>query len=225
MKKLLVFLLVMVLCLSFTSCGGENPYEKYAKYEELFLYLEEEDYDRANAYIQDFFEKTETVSKEQESASDGKTEDKTKTKVITVTLDNWQDYFEIKLELYTSENAFGELDSFFPQMQFRLKETWASKATNMNIIYEYNCTDAYACRFIYNTETGEFTEGEKTDDYVTPNWGAIRELDYRYIHRSSSLFGNCKRNLKMEGNLATVTVDMYSTVKILRIQGTITIAE
>lgn len=63
MKKALSLFLALVLCLSLCACGGNNasesPYEKYAKYEELFMYLETNDYDNANAYIQNFFGMTE----------------------------------------------------------------------------------------------------------------------------------------------------------------------
>lgn len=63
MKKALSLILALLLCLSLCACGGNNasesPYEKYAKYEELFMYLETNDYDNANVYIQNFFGMTE----------------------------------------------------------------------------------------------------------------------------------------------------------------------
>ncbi len=60
MKKALALFLALALCLSLAACGlipglGEDPYEKYAKYEELFLYLENNDRAGAEAYIQDYF--------------------------------------------------------------------------------------------------------------------------------------------------------------------------
>lgn len=67
MKKALSLILALVLCLSLCACGGNNtsesPYEKYAKYEELFMYLETNDYNNANAYIQNFFGMTEDTLK------------------------------------------------------------------------------------------------------------------------------------------------------------------
>lgn len=67
MKKYISLLLALVMCLSLCACGGNNtsesPYEKYAKYEELFMYLETNDYDNANAYIQNFFGMTEDTLK------------------------------------------------------------------------------------------------------------------------------------------------------------------
>ena len=51
MKKLLSLLLAAALVLSLGACGKEaNPYEKY---EELFEYMEREDYDSAMAYIRE----------------------------------------------------------------------------------------------------------------------------------------------------------------------------
>ena len=70
MKKTISLLLALVMCLSLCACGGgesaESPYEKYAKYDELFTYLETNDYDSANAYIQDFFGVTEPAPTETE---------------------------------------------------------------------------------------------------------------------------------------------------------------
>jgi hypothetical protein len=233
MKKTISLFLALVLCLSLCACGSgeiaENPYEKYTKYEELFLYLESNDYDNANAYIQKFFgvseEGNKTEPSEPENTETEPVETEPTYKTIEITIDNWQDYFELELVVYKSKNAFGELDYFFPQMRFHLKEDWASIATDMEVVFEYNCTDAYACQFTYNMDTGELIEGEKTDDYVTNPLGTISEMDERSIKDGTWLFGNSKRNIVIEGNMASITADMYSTVEILRIQGTITIAE
>ena len=63
MKKISCLLLMLLLCHGLCACGGdqiaESPYEQYAKYEELFMYLEAYDYDSANAYLHHFFGMTD----------------------------------------------------------------------------------------------------------------------------------------------------------------------
>lgn len=161
----------------------------------------------------------------QETTLPPETEPKIKT--IEISMDNWQDYFSIESDVSVSKNDFGELKYFFPEMQFRLKNEWASVATDMYITVQYTCTDAYVCWFTYNMDTGELIEGEKTDDYVSPALGGTKTMDdWRYIEDGISLWGNAHRDtLVVEGNIASIIAEKYSTVEILRIQGTITVEE
>ncbi len=195
MKKLLALLLAAIMCFSLVACG-EN----------------------GNASLVEEYENSE-----QENAEPEKTEPQYET--VEITLDNWQEYFELKMSVCEMKNAFGELENLFPQMCFVLKEDWAGVTADMDIVFEYTCTDGYRCQFTYNTDTEELTEGEKTDDYVTDPWGAIREMDERYIEDGANIFGNGNYDVTVDGNIASFTADMYSTVEFLRIQGTITVTK
>lgn len=235
MKRIVVFLLVLIMCLSLCACGSKVAENPYAKYEELFVYLETNDYDSANAYIQNFFGKnvsqpaTEPIEEmpvETEHVETEPDENKLQYRTIEITLENWQDYFELKTITVTHKNGFNEIDYFFPQLKFLVREEWADAMSDMHVVFEYRCTDSYACWFSYNMDTEELIEGEKTDHYVSDPWGAIRTLEKDDIEYGTWLYGNSKREtVTLDGNIAKIVADMYSTVEILRIEGTITVAE
>lgn len=59
MHKFLCLCLALIMCLSLCACGNNNPDpsypEEFSKYEELFRYLEMDDYESAIAFIQNYF--------------------------------------------------------------------------------------------------------------------------------------------------------------------------
>lgn len=59
MHKFLCLCLALIMCLSLCACGNNNPDPSYpeelSKYEELFRYLEMDDYESAIAFIQNYF--------------------------------------------------------------------------------------------------------------------------------------------------------------------------
>ena len=146
---------------------------------------------------------------------------------VEITLENWQEYFELKLVAFEQRNAFDELAGFFPNTQLCLKEEWASLTTDMEVAVEYACRNGYLCWFIYNEETGEITEGDVDEQY-----GRTYEKDGTFtmnaynIQNGYTLFGEPHPvTFEMEGNIAKIKGRMYPDVEIVRIQGTITIAE
>ena len=143
--------------------------------------------------------------------------------LVEITLDNWQEYFELELVVDEWRNADGELAAFEPEMRFHLKENWKSIAKEMDIVFEYTCTDGYLCKFAYNTETGELVEGEKVGE---PSKPLLREIcEMKHIETEVTLFGGAELLIDWEGNIASTTAVMYSTVEILSIQGTIRVAK
>ena len=222
MKKLIALLLAAVMCLSLVACENDNTalVEEYEnRIAELEAELAERDAEIARLLAES--ENAELENTLQENTEPENSEPQYET--VEITLDNWQEYFELKMSVYERKNAFGELENLFPQMRLVLKENLAGITADMDIVFEYTCTDGYRCKFTYNTDTGELTEGEKTDAYVTDPWGTIREMDERYIEDGASIFGNGHYDVTVDSNIASFTADMYSTVEILRIQGTITV--
>ena len=143
--------------------------------------------------------------------------------IVEVTLDNWQEYFELELVVDEWRNADGELGAFEPTMCFHLKENWKSIAIQMDIEFEYTCTDGYLCKFAYNTDTGELIEGEKVGETKKP---LLREIcETNHIETYVELFGGAELLIDWEGNIASTTAVMYSTVEILSIQGTIRVTK
>lgn len=59
MHKFLCLCLALIMCLSLCACSNDNPNpsypEEFSKYEELFRYLEIDDYESAIAFIQNYF--------------------------------------------------------------------------------------------------------------------------------------------------------------------------
>lgn len=59
MHKFLCLCLALIMCLSLCACDNNNPDpsypEEFSKYEELFRYLEIDDYESAIAFIQNYF--------------------------------------------------------------------------------------------------------------------------------------------------------------------------
>ena len=190
MKKILALLLAAVMCLSLVACGGNNNTALVEEYENRIAELEAELAER-DAEIARLLAESENAEPEITLPENTESENsEPQYETVEITLDNWQEYFELKMSVCEMKNAFGELVNLFPQMRLVLKENLAGIAADMDIVFEYTCTDGYRCKFTYNTDTGELTEGEKTDDKVTDPWGTIREMDERYIEDGASIFGN-----------------------------------
>lgn len=121
-------LMAAVLCFSLAACGNNSELEKYEKYETLIDYLEAEDYESALAEMvkisenADILENDEQENDEQE---DGEQEDTQQSEaepveqMIEVTLDNWQDYFEVQTQMDLYRNDFGKIEN--PRLSYRLK--------------------------------------------------------------------------------------------------------
>ena len=108
MKKLFVLFCTVTMCLSLVACGNKSELEKYKKYETLIYYMEAEDYKAA-------YEELIRISRADgntENAKENANEDK-KEKIVEITMDNWQEYFE-KRDVYRVEyNEFDEIEEIY----------------------------------------------------------------------------------------------------------------
>ena len=117
MKKFVSLLLAALLVLSLGACGKEeNPYEKY---QELFEYMEQEDYDSAMAYIRERAGAPETEPQTAPATEAETQPEPTETQpaetepqpvTVEITMDNWQDYFELREYTEIKKNGFGEFE-------------------------------------------------------------------------------------------------------------------
>ena len=89
MKKIIALLLVAVMCFSLAACGNSSKLEKYKKYEALINYMEAGDYESGLAEMIRISENGGSV----DNAGDESGE-KT-AKAVEISIDNWQEYFEI----------------------------------------------------------------------------------------------------------------------------------
>lgn len=229
MKKLLAFLLAAILIFSLAACGSNDS---YAKYEELYQYLEAKDYDSAVAYIQDLAGTVEDAPATEETVPS--TEEPSYT-TVEITLDNWQDYFEVQLVASENRNAFGELVDFVPCYCLRLKDEWEDSVVALDLAIESSASEGNPCWYEYNMETGEIVRGEHEDDkskcgiqsgFAWPGEAISLTREHLDFPEEGSLHAfNYEGTFVIEGNIARVLGETCSDLTIARIQGTLTIKD
>lgn len=129
MKKTISLLLALVLCLSLCACG--NAKEMKAEETELKY----NDYDKAmNEGALPFGDNEQSSHDESSSPTENNAsvEAEPEKQVIEITMDNWQEYFEIRQYVtcgYIGTNDFGEVKkvSYDFITLFTLKEEYAEK--------------------------------------------------------------------------------------------------
>ena len=210
MKKTIALLLALVMGLSLFACGGGNDTPETTE---------------APATEPSVTAPPPTIPPITESIAPTETEPQYTT--VEITMENWQDYFEYSRTVSPRMNAFDEVETLCPVMKFHLKDEWASITTDMDVALEYNAIDTYSCMYSYNIDTGEFVVGEKIEDMNSGGlWGFTKTMDETHIEEGVSLFGApIPGKAEIEGNIAKIVGSTYATIEILRIQGTITIAE
>ena len=161
MKKLLSLLLAAALVLSLGACGKEaNPYEKY---EELFEYMEREDYDSAMAYIRERAGVPETEP-QTASATEAETEPETtetepQPVTVEITMDNWQEYFELREYVEIKKNGFGEFEKVSVYYALVNKDGMSPECNLSDVTMEFSYTKKYVSMSV-DLENGTITYGE-----------------------------------------------------------------
>ena len=138
MKKTISLLLALVMCLSLCACGVDEKYapllenldagnyegikdalielspefkadaEKLAKYQSLIDLLEAENYEDALVDVENRIPVPEC-------------------EIIEITMDNWDEYFEIVPDHYWEENAFGEGEALCIGFSLFLKDEYVAR--------------------------------------------------------------------------------------------------
>lgn len=143
------------------------------------------------------------------------------TETVEITIDNWQDYFEIVEGTTVRTNEFDEPESVYPTMNLVLKEgielgvNEYGTVMGYELAVEYGFTSAY-----YNVEMdlenctltiGDLYEGDTPEQDTETN---------TFFHDMNSFY--MSYNSRGQGGV-TVAMEIISDVEIIRIQGTITI--
>lgn len=225
MKKAFYILLALVLCLSLCACGTN----KYEKYDTLIYFLENGDYAGAYAEIT-------KISTENNATTAPK-----ETSEIEITLDNWQEYFEITLHADTQKNSFDEIVDFYPNYRFSLKEAYVERIADVDLAVEYHATDGYFTEYTYDIATGTITTGEpdkndpakdKTDTFSistsdgyyfiagTPSSDVKPTIQTWQAINITSWYPD---SLSVSDTSITIKASLFSKIDLLRIQGTITL--
>ncbi len=238
MKKIVAFFSAVLLCLSFTSCAGEinsKAENEYEKYEDLFDLLEEGDFEEALYYVAELgdidlekFGETPvspeveviekpggTLMKPSQSES---ADDQPQYELVDITLDNWQDYFELREYHKFEENGFGEFKKVTTYYSLVSKDGIVFDESKSDVTFEFTCNierKPYTVDFENRTVIyGETTEVETSDPIVeTMNYVG------QYIgENSNNRYGEylyvCNFISKLEGEAREVT-----GVEISRIAG------
>ena len=223
MKKLLSLLLAAALVLSLGACGKEaNPYEKY---EELFEYLEREDYDSAMAYIRELAGESETEP-QTASATEAETEPETtetepQPVTVEITMDNWQEYFELKEYVEIKKNGFGEFEKVSVYYALVNKDGMSPECNLSDVTMEFSYTKKYVSMSV-DLENGTITYGADRGkdpywDYtgVTTMQSAGNYIGEYYMNRYGQFVASSWTYEPSEDQFSVL-----DTFEILRIAGT-----
>ena len=212
MKKFFALLFAAVLGVSLTACGSgstENQaeLEKYRKYSALIDALEAEDYSRAYDELDKFCQ----VDAAAPDAADTGTEEQIE--VIEITMDNWQDYFDVVEEERVDENAFGEAEDIYTVYTLVLKDGYEMVESDTNIVVE----SIYTLEWHYaevDTVSRTLTIGDPV-----PNRDPEEQDDIRTLTGTENQLSSCYRSHE---NSAGVNMQTIATnFELVRIQGTL----
>lgn len=223
MKKLLSLLLAAALVLSLGACGKEaNPYEKY---EELFEYMEREDYDSAMAYIRELAGESETVP-QAAPATEAETEPETtetepQPVTVEITMDNWQEYFELKEYVEIKKNGFGEFEKVSVYYALVNKDGMSPECSLSDVTMEFSYTKKYVSMSV-DLENGTITYGadrgkDPYGDYtgVTTMQSAGNYIGEYYMNRYGQFVASSWTYKPSDDQFSVL-----DTFEILRIAGT-----
>ena len=118
MKQAMSLILALILCLSLCACGNQ---EKYKKYDTLIGYIEAGDEENATKEFLALLEQNKPETTEPATIT------------VEITMDNWQEYFEIRPYEVKTYNAFGEQTDGFTGEGLYLKKEYLSRLTGNTV--------------------------------------------------------------------------------------------
>lgn len=165
-----------------------------------------------------------------------------KKKEIEITMDNWQEYFEIKAVLKDfdfKKNAFDEIEDLEMKKGdagtgFCLKEEYLDSFVRADIAVEINTNQADGALFKYNMATDTY-EMEYLNDY-DKSVSYFYEMVFNFSDRTYSEKvtdveclivpnGHMSALGEIEGDIVNIYVLACPNSEVIRIQGTLTIKE
>ena len=219
MKKALSVLLALILCLPLCACGNQD---KYKKYDTLIDYIEAGD--SGNAI-------NEVLALIGQNGAEGTETPEVATTTVEITLDNWQEYFEIVLGASVSRNAFDEIENMCSVWRISLKEKYREALTNADVAFGCRRIEYSKCEFTYDLQT------EQTTMSVTSPSDFMGDLDETYSFEYDNSFLTLGDNFSVgltvylssmkkpsvDGNKVTWKGNEYARVEMTRVQGTLTL--
>lgn len=222
MKKILVMLLVASMSFSVVACGDNSEVEKYKKYETLIAYMEAEDYESALAEVVEMSNGSvsidntsdveETTDMEETANTEAVTEEEEpEVEAIEITLDNWQEYFEIVERDKVIKNAFDEITDVVRVWDIVLKDGFEMVEYDTSIAIEYSTI--YERRYYeIDKENGTLTIGERSEDR-------------KFSDSSTGKISRREKELTGTVSLSDKILTFPTDLQIVRIQGTLYIVK
>ena len=223
MKQTMSLILALILCLSLCACGNQ---EKYKKYDTLIGYIEAGD--SGNAI-------NEVLALIGQNGAEGTETPEVATTTVEITLDNWQDYFELRLVADISRDHFDEVEYVFAMWRLYLKEEYWGKVPEADVAFGYYATEACKCNFSYDLDTEILSYSDvqlHSSDWQEERTCGIKwSKDYYYavgeahIRNYTDLggFGPRDDSLQVNDNIVTWRGDGgFLNIEITRVRGSIT---
>lgn len=149
---------------------------------------------------------------------------------VELTLENWQQYFEIKPYAEPQTDAFDELSDLMICTTLVLKDEYVNTFAASDGAIEVSFGGEYRCPIEYNSATKELTlgtpytkeESEQKGYYLSTEAVTYTdELTYyrEYGFRIGGGVGCPPDTFKVEGDIVTADITYYDTIEITRIQG------
>lgn len=222
MKKALSVLLALILCLPLCACGNQD---KYKKYDALIGYIEAGD--SGNAI-------NEVLVLIGQNGAEGTETPEVATTTVEITLDNWQEYFEIRPLDVKIYNVFGDLQDSSVGAAFYLKEEYLSRLTDREpegafktIVYtEWHEYDEKAGAFVENGYVSKEVPPEEEIVTYIADWRDSLDEDGVVSTLSGQVFAEINQGTWMtgEGKLG-IFKGVITNIEVLDVTGTLELYE
>lgn len=236
MKKIFALFLVAAMCLTLVACGNnkemDKEMEKYKKYDTLIHYMEAEDYEGA---VEEIMKISQESNRDSGAVDDnGNTENKdagflqsVKSETIELTLDNWKDFFELRIVPEYWLNAFDEVETLVLPQFLVFKEEYSGRVTCNDVVIEMNRYIQDISIKLHPAEQS-YTLGEVVKERTLLSTIETMQkndtLGY-YIAVFSNNYVDAASNADPEDSCdkTVLLVDSMDDIEAVRIKGTITI--
>ena len=149
-------------------------------------------------------------------------------KTAELTLDNWQDFFEVKSEYKLHKNDWDDFDGVYAAWYFGEKnDIIISDIQNARIAFKSSSTETSMIHFDKNTEEYTFSDAvtESNEPYESESDINIYNTEDSYHNIWVSIYDNYRflpqKDFKDAGNEYTARVVTKVNVEVTRIMGTI----
>jgi len=208
MKKILAVVLSVIMLLSFVACDSEQKNETNCSSCGDVISKSASFCEHCGVRIKDInIENTSTVEP---------TATPVPTKKITITLDNWDTYFEFTKKEEENINKYNELEDITTSYYFTLKDDYilASEGTHINVEFSFKQT-MKICEL--DKINKKIVWGEPVDKAKT----VVKEKEFYNSWLLTNSIISDNNLVSYENNLKY----QYSDFEVLRIYGALTICE